>query len=109
MSPVTASLYRMGVVANVDALVLNTVNASWRHAIDAPTLVGILEGRDPGEWVEHVRTFFEDVPREAILRFVLAHELPARRLLATYREIVPVDEREDDGIDGWLAELADAA
>lgn len=97
-------------MADVDALVLGTVNASWRRTIDATTLVACLRGDVRSEqWVPHVRTFFEDVPREAILRFMLVHELTASRTLATYRACFAPDERDHDGIDGWLAELADAA
>jgi hypothetical protein len=97
-------------VANIDALVLTTVNASWRRDIDAAELVSCLRG-EPGRdaWLEHVRTFFEDVPREAIFRFMFTHGIPAERLLATYRDTFDPDERQDDGIGAWLAELADAA
>lgn len=97
-------------MANVDALVLGTVNASWRRAIDSETLAACLRGDPRAErWMSHVRTFFEDVSREAMLRFMLAHELTAFRTLATYRDCFAPDERDHDGIDGWLAELADAA
>lgn len=97
-------------MADVDALVLGSVNASWRRTIDAAALVACLQGtRSSNQWASHLRTFFEDVPREAILRFMLAHELSAGRVLATYRGCFPPDERDHDGIDGWLAELADAA
>lgn len=97
-------------MANVDALVLATVNASWRRAVGAPELVSCLRGeRGDHLWGEHVRTFFEDVPLEAIFRFMLAHDIPAARLLATYRETCGADERHDDGIGAWLAALADAA
>jgi hypothetical protein len=97
-------------VADVDALVLTTVNAPWRSAIDTGTLLACLLGqRDPGRWLEHVRTFFEDVPREAIFRFMLAHDLSPGRLLTTHRRLFAADEQHHDGLATWLAELADAA
>jgi hypothetical protein len=96
-------------MADVDLLVTNTVNASWRHAIDAATLAGCLAGRTPaGRWSEHVRTFFEDVPREAMLRFIAAHRLPPRAVLATYRALLSGAPRHDD-LEAWLVELAGAA
>jgi len=96
-------------VADIDALVLNSVNASWRRSIDAATLVACLRGaREPAEWADHVRAFFEDVPREALYRFVLAHEVPPGCLLATYRALVTPEERHG-GLESWLAGLADAA
>jgi hypothetical protein len=97
-------------MADVDALVLGSVNASWRRRIDAPTLAACLSGEDAGaDWEVHVRTFFEDVPREAVLRFLLAHDVTAAAALAVYRKHFSPDERNHDGIDAWLAELADAA
>jgi len=94
-------------VADVDALVLGTVNASWRRAIDASTLADCLMGRRaPGEWIEHVRTFFEDVPREAVFRFLLARALPPAAVLATYRAVTREEERRHGDLDTWLAELA---
>lgn len=45
---------------------------------------GLRDQRDSDRWLEHVRTFFEDVPREAIFRFMLAHDVSAERLLAIY-------------------------
>jgi hypothetical protein len=96
-------------VPDIDALVLTSVNASWRRTIDVTTLVACLGGtREPAEWAEHVRTFFEDVPREALYRFVLAHRLPPERLLATYRALITPEERHGD-LDAWLADLADVA
>jgi hypothetical protein len=97
-------------VPDVDLLVLDTVNASWRRAIDAPTLLACLRGGgSAAAWPEHLRTFFEEVPREAMLRLIVAHRLPADRMLALYRTLFAPDERGHDGIEDWLAELADAA
>lgn len=97
-------------MANVDALVLGTVNASWRRAIDGPTLIACLRREaDVASWQEHLRTFFEDVPREAVLRLMIAHRLPAERMLGVYRTLFSPAERHQDDIEDWLAELADAA
>lgn len=61
---------------DIDALILGTVNVSLRRSIDAATLARCLEaGTPPLGWLEHVRAFFEDVPREAMSRFLLAHRL----------------------------------
>jgi hypothetical protein len=73
-------------------------------------LIAYLGGeRDDDDWLEHVRTFFEDVSHEAMLRFMVTHALPAARLLDTYRRISDDDGQRNDGLDRWLAELADAA
>jgi hypothetical protein len=97
-------------VRDVDLLVLNTVNASWRRRIDAATLAACLGGtRSQRNWSAHVRTFFEDVPREAMLRFMVAHRLEPRAVLETYRTLRGRVEAGNDALEGWLAELADAA
>jgi hypothetical protein len=94
---------------DVDRLVLNTVNAPWRRRIGAVSLVGCLrEGAGLQRWSEHVRTFFEDVPREAMLRFMVAHRLAPGTVLETYRTVMG-SEAADAGLEAWLTELAAAA
>jgi hypothetical protein len=105
--PVAAAYRRR--VRDIDALVLSTVNAPWRRSIDVDRLTSCLRGEgDVEEWNEHLRTFFEDVPLEAIFRFILAHRLPPKRLRDVYRRVVGT-ENGGDGIDSWLADLAAAA
>lgn len=97
-------------MADVDLLVVNTVNAPWRRHIDAATLAACLTGAaDASVWEEHVRTFFEDVPREAMYRFIHAHGLAPSRLRATYHSLFSSDERCHGDLDAWLDELAGAA
>lgn len=98
----------VAVMSDIDRLVLNTVNAPWRRRIDAASLAGCLMGGAGLQgWSEHVRTFFEDVPREAMLRFMVAHQLDPRAVLETYR--VLTTGAADAGLAEWLAELATAA
>jgi len=97
-------------MADIDLLVVNAVNASMRRAIDFETLLACLEGRgDLGPYQEHLKAFFEEVPREAVFRFMLAHELQPRVVLDCYRTLFPPEERCHGDLDTWLGELADAA
>ena len=97
-------------MANVDQLVLGSVNASLRRVIDAPTLVAALA--DPvlaRQWGTHLDAFFEDVPREALLRFVRLHCIDPARLLDTYRRLSSTEHECDEELDRWLTELAGLA
>jgi hypothetical protein len=95
---------------DVDRLVLNTVNAPWRRQIDALALTACLEGARPmGRWSEHVRTFFEDVPREAMFRFFVAHRISPRAVLCSYRNLVSPSKHAHGDLEDWLAELAEIA
>jgi hypothetical protein len=99
----------VAVMGDIDRLVLNTVNAPWRRRIDAASLAACLAGgAGVRGWSEHVRTFFEDVPREAMLRFMLAHRLAPRAVLDAYRAVVGTGAADAE-LEAWLAELAAAA
>lgn len=96
-------------MSDIDLLVLNSVNASLRNRVDALTLASCLTEGPEDAWAEHVRAFFEEVPREAQYRFLLAHRLDARRVLETYHRLFSRQERSHGDLDGWLSELAGAA
>lgn len=97
-------------VPNIDQLVLGSVNASLRRCIDAPTLLAALH--DPaiaGRWAAHLAAFFEDVPREAMLRFLVLHQVDAGVAALAYHRLVPTEADRDEDLDRWLTELANAA
>lgn len=96
-------------VPDVDTLVLASVNASLRRTIDADTLATCLaRARIDDGWGEHLHAFFEDVPREAMFRFMIARALSAARVLVTYRALHGA-EPPDAELTAWLTGLADAA
>jgi hypothetical protein len=97
-------------VADIDLLVKNSVNASMRRAIPASKLLACLGGTaDCEPWKEHLRALFEEVPREALFRFVLAHGISPRTLRQQYRALFSAKERQHGDLDAWLDELANSA
>jgi hypothetical protein len=98
-----------GAVPDVDALVLNTVNASWKRAIGAAELAACLAGDGAiASWEHHLRTFFVEVPLEAMLRFMIAHDIGPADAYAVYRRLM-AHERIDERVDTWLRDLAAAS
>ena len=96
-------------MADVDCLVLGSVNAAMRRAIDVPALVDALGGGPAVHlWPEHVRAFFEEVPREAIFRFMLAHRLNGTRVSTTCRTVTEESPHSVD-LATWIAELSHVA
>jgi hypothetical protein len=95
-------------VADVDCLILGSVNASLRRTIDAPTLIDALNGGAAlNSWPEHVRAFFEDVPREAMMRFMLLHRLDGPRLSRICCTVIEESPHRADLAD-WISEFSPA-
>jgi hypothetical protein len=86
------------------------VNASMRRAIPATKLLACLAGTADCElWKEHLRALFEEVPREALFRFALAHGISPHTLRQHYRALFSAEERQHGDLNAWLDELADLA
>lgn len=94
---------------DADLLVLNTVNASLRRPIDAARLAGCLGQREPIEpWLPHLAAFATEVPREAVLAFLMRHRLDAIVVRDTLREVARRTSYRNEPLEQWLAEMAAA-
>lgn len=71
----------MPVLGSIDLLILNAVNKCWNESLDLKTLLGLLQGSIPPDpWRMHLETFCTEVPLEAVVRFMLAHDLTDEEL-----------------------------
>jgi|ERR1700726_3413529 hypothetical protein len=70
--------------ANVDKLVLATVNAPYKRDITASTLAECMLKADSGDWLVHVATFFTDVSPALIFTFAASHGIPRIKLAQAY-------------------------
>jgi hypothetical protein len=68
----------------VDKLVLATVNAPYKRAIDAATLRACLARLDFDQWLVHVATYFTDVAPELVLKFADQHRISRSTLAKAY-------------------------
>lgn len=73
--------------SQTDALVLSTVNAPYRRAIDAESLTSCLRTGGMSDWIVHLATFFVDVRPGLVLRFADQHGVDIERLSRTYHEL----------------------
>jgi hypothetical protein len=71
-------------VADVDKLVLATVNAPYKRDITASTLTECLLKADAGDWLVHVATFFTDVSPALIFAFAASHGISKAKLAQAY-------------------------
>jgi hypothetical protein len=69
---------------SVDKIVLATVNAPYRCAIDAGTLTGCLARAEADDWLVHLATFFTDVSLELVFAFAAEHGLSKSKLAEAY-------------------------
>jgi len=70
--------------ADVDKLVLATVNAPYKREITASTLTECLLKADAGDWLVHVATFFTDVSPALIFTFAASHGITTIKLAQAY-------------------------
>lgn len=75
------------VTERVDRLVLGTVNASWKRAIDATTLTTTISTGQLEGWLPHLATFFNEVRAELVLEFARAHGINNYLLLTCYQSV----------------------
>jgi len=70
--------------ADVDKLVLATVNAPYKRDITASKLTECLLEADAGDWLVHVATFFTDVSPALIFAFAASHGISKIKLAQAY-------------------------
>jgi len=74
-------------VSSTDNLVLGTVNAPWKHSIDAETLSSQIKDGKIDEWLCHMVTFFTEVNPSLIAEFATAHAIDRATLIAAYQKV----------------------
>ena len=66
-------------------------NVSYKEEIDEQTLVGILSGRCPvGEWMPHIDTFFNEIPKEFITGVMRENNLSKYQLTKVFESLPSV-------------------
>jgi hypothetical protein len=91
-----------------DALVLSTVNAPYRRAVDGATLAACLRTGEVGSWIVHVATFFVDVRPELAIRFAGRHGVDPGRLARTYEAVRDRTGERSPAFEAALVDVADA-
>jgi hypothetical protein len=72
---------------NVDALVLGTVNASWKRTVDAEQLAYALAGHETEEYLLHLVTLFGEVSPKLVMTFAAGHDIAPQTLRDTYLHV----------------------
>lgn len=92
-----------------DALVLGTVNAPFKKAIDANALVSSLGTGNVKPWLIHLATFFSEVAPDLVLNFAHAHGLSDMQLAEAYDTVKAETGVESAALEMVLVPLAHAA
>lgn len=77
-----------GRAAQVDNLVLGTVNAPWKRSIDADTLATGISTGQIDDWLPHMATFFGEVRASLIVEFACAHGISRLSLATCYESVI---------------------
>jgi hypothetical protein len=93
-------------VAAVDNLVLATVNAPYKRAIDATTLQASLTKLDLDRWLVHIATFFTDVTPELVLKFADQHGVSRSKLARAYRAMTEKTGDRNPNLEAYLVPVA---
>lgn len=109
MSTLTVGTMSSVEVEKVDSLVLGTVNASFKKALDAETLALSIKKADVETWMSHVATFFLEVKAHLVIAFAKAHGITIAALKATYDKIKALTGETNKALDAELSGLAIAA
>jgi hypothetical protein len=96
-------------LARVDSLVLGTVNAPFKTAIDAEALTACLKTGDVAPWIVHVATLFTDVDPKLVLSFASQHGVSGARLASTYHAVKQQTGVESAALERSLVPLAHPA
>jgi len=61
-------------------------NVSYKEAIDAQTLVGILAGKAKvdAKWLPHINTFFNELPTDSIKGVSRENDISLQKMAAVY-------------------------
>jgi hypothetical protein len=96
-------------LARVDSLVLGTVNAPFKQAVDVEVLTGCLKTGDVDPWIVHVATLFTDVDPKLVLSFAKEHGVSGTQLARTYRRVKRQTGVESAALERSLVPLANPA
>jgi PHD/YefM family antitoxin component YafN of YafNO toxin-antitoxin module len=90
----------------VDKLVLATVNAPYKRAIDAVTLQASLTKLDFDQWPVHIATFFTDVTPELVFKFADRHRISRSKLAEAYLAIRKKTGERNPDLEAELVSMA---
>lgn len=93
----------------VDKLVLATVNAPYKRAIDATTLQASLVKLDLDRWLVHVATFFTDVAPELVFKFADQHGISRSKLAEAYLAVKSRTGERNPNLEARLVSMAPPA
>lgn len=93
----------------VDRLVLATVNAPYKRAIDATTLQASLTKLDLDQWLVHVATFFTDVAPELVFKFADQHGISRSKLAKAYLAVKRRTGERNPNLEADLVPMAPPA
>lgn len=89
--------------AGIDALVVHAISKCWTVEIDPQTLLAILRGeRDAGDWHPHLNAFFSELPVEAALRFLHAHQVRPSQVAPVYQQNLARGGDRNPSLEEWL-------
>jgi hypothetical protein len=69
---------------SVDALVLATVNAPYKHLLTAEQLAAAIRAPIGSEWIVHLATLYTDVRPPLVVEFAQRHGIDRVALAASY-------------------------
>jgi hypothetical protein len=93
----------------VDKLVLATVNAPYKRAIDATTLQASLAKLDLDRWLVHIATFFTDVAPELVFKFADQHGISRSKLAEAYLAVKRRTGERNPNLEADLVPMAPPA
>ena len=93
----------------VDKLVLATVNAPYKRAIDAAALQASLAKLNLDRWLVHIATFFTDVAPELVFKFADQHGISRSRLAEAYRAVKRRTGERNPNLEADLVPMAPPA
>ena len=90
----------------VDKLVLATVNAPYKRAIDATTLQASLTKLNLDRWLVHIATFFTDVAPELVFKFADQHGISRSNLAEAYLAVTEKTGARNPNLETYFVPLA---
>lgn len=95
--------------SSIDNLVLGTVNAPWKRAIDADLLAQKVATSDPTGWLPHVATFFGEVSPVLVVEFARIHGIAPAILARSYRQVKVLTGERNRSLEAEFSKRAQAA
>lgn len=91
--------------ANVDGLVLGTVNAPWKRILDAEQLAQAVVTGQTGDYLPQLATFFGEVSPRLVMSFADHHRISHEVLAATYKTVKGLTGETNTSLENLLVGL----